>query len=138
MTNISTFASFSLSCPRLSLWKRTHICISWKSLILRKYWVGQWNLTTQIYQHINILISLLNRIQLCWKDRIANISWLVKFFLKEWTSFTIQNARQVLPHNFVHLFQRQFHIHLGYETLSFLVLEQYFQLSLLDENFRYE
>ena len=52
---------------------------------------------------------------------------------KEWTSFTIQDVRRVLPRNFVHCFQRRFHIRLGYETLSFLFLEQCFQLSLSDE-----
>ena len=39
---------------------------------------------------------------------------------KEWTSFTIEDVRRVLPRNFVHCFQRRFHIRLGYETLSFL------------------
>ena len=56
-----------------------------------------------------------------------------KSLWKEWTSFTIQDVRRVLPRNFVHCFQRQFHIRLGYETLSFLFLEQCFQLSLSDE-----
>ena len=35
----------------------------------------------------------------------------------------------------MHCFQRQFHIRLGYETLSFLFFEQFFQLSLLDKIF---
>ena len=56
-----------------------------------------------------------------------------KSLWKEWTSFTIQDVRRVLPRNFVHCFQRRFHICLGYETLSFLFLEQCFQLSLSDE-----
>ena len=52
---------------------------------------------------------------------------------KEWKSSTIQEVRQVLPRNLVHCFQGQFHIHLGYEILSFLFLEQCFQLDLLGE-----
>ena len=52
---------------------------------------------------------------------------------REWTYFTIQDVRRVLLRNFVHCFQRGFHICLGYETLSFLFLEQCFQLSLSDE-----
>ena len=49
------------------------------------------------------------------------------------TYFTIQDFLQVLSRNFVHCFQRQFHNRLGYERLSFLFLEQCFQLSLSDE-----
>ena len=45
---------------------------------------------------------------------------------KEWKSFTIQDVWRVFPRNFVHCFQTQFHIRLGYETLSFLFLEQCF------------
>ena len=52
---------------------------------------------------------------------------------KEWESSTIQNIRQILPPTFVHCFQGQFDIHLGYEIRSFLFLEQCFQLSLSDE-----
>ena len=55
-----------------------------------------------------------------------------KSLWKEWTSFTIQDVRRV-SYNFVHCFQRRFHIRLGYETLSFLFSEQCFQLCLSDE-----
>ena len=52
---------------------------------------------------------------------------------KEWESSTIQNVWQILPPTFLHCFQGQFDIHLGYEIRSFLFLEQCFQLSLSDE-----
>ena len=46
----------------------------------------------------------------------------------------IQDAlRVLLRSNIVHFVHRGFHIHLGYETLSFMFLEQCFQLSLLGE-----
>ena len=51
---------------------------------------------------------------------------------KEWTYFTIQDVQRVLLCNFVHCFYRRFHVRLGYEPLSFLFLEQCFQLNLLD------
>ena len=53
---------------------------------------------------------------------------------EQWTSFTISGVGQVLPLNIVHCFQGRFHIHLGYEILSFLFLEQCFQSSLSNEN----
>ena len=52
---------------------------------------------------------------------------------KEWTYSIIQDLQRWLLRNFVHCFQRQFHICLGYETLSFLFLEQCFQSSLWNE-----
>ena len=38
---------------------------------------------------------------------------------REGTNFVIQDVQRGLLRNFVHCFQRQFHIRLGYETLSF-------------------
>ena len=47
--------------------------------------------------------------------------------------FTIQDILQVLLRNFVHCFQKQFPISLGYETLTYLFLERWIQLSSSDK-----
>ena len=56
-----------------------------------------------------------------------------KWLTIEWTYSIIQDVQWWLLGNFGHSFQRQFHICLGYETLSFLFLEQCFQSSLSNE-----